>query len=100
MRLRLVLLSYWLAVPTCRILASPSADGVNPYWKDVFQIGSWIVAIGGSLVAAARAIDESRANREQRKRELRWRQAQAATDLVGKMLDDSLAWDAMTMLDW
>jgi len=96
----LATLSGFLIAPTFRVLASPNIEGVNPYWKDVFQIGAWVVAIGGGLIAAARAIDESRANREQRKRELRWRQAQAGTELVGKMLDDSRSWNAMIMLDW
>src|SRR5436309_15186066 len=100
MRWRVAILSGLLIIPTFSVVASSIIEGVDPYWKDVFQIGAWVVAIGGGLVAAARAIDESRANREQRKRELRWRQAQAGTELVGKMLEDYRSWNAMIMLDW
>jgi hypothetical protein len=47
-----------------------------------------------------RTLAEAQENRQQRQRDLRWRQAQIGYELVEKMLSDRAAWDAMQMLDW
>ena len=94
--------------------APTERDGLPPLWKDVFEVAAWAVAIVAGIITAATAVGESRANREQRERsllearegrdqrarELRWRQAQIGSQLVSEMLEESLAWDAMQMLDW
>lgn len=106
-------------IVSLNVIAAPAAesqgtDGLDPFWKDVAQTGAWSVAIVGGLIAAAKAIHESRLNREQRdraldearearaqrNRDLRWRQAQVGTELVDKALNDPQAWDAAQMIDW
>jgi hypothetical protein len=61
--------------------------------KDVFQILFWIVAIVGGLIAAFKAIAESRRN-------LRWKQAEMAKTCLDEIWDDQLAFAALRMLDW
>lgn len=110
--------TFLLAAALLTAVAAPAtakkADGLDPVWKDVVQIAAWGVAIVGGLIAAGKAIQESRANREQRERtleearetreqrvrELRWRQAQIGSELVDRMMNEVLAWKAMEILDW
>lgn len=47
-----------------------------------------------------RALTSDKENRDQRDRELRWRQAQAGSALVEKMVDNKDAVCAMRILDW
>ncbi len=63
------------------------------------QLGAWITAIVGGLVAAGLGIWQAVLNRRQRAKELRWRQAEAGKKLIDEMLDDKLADAALTMLD-
>ena len=110
--------TFLLVVALQAAAASPvpakKTDGLDPVWKDVIQVTTWGVAIVGGLIAAGKAISESRANREQRERaleearetreqrvrELRWRQAQIGSELVDRMMNEALAWKAMEILDW
>jgi hypothetical protein len=46
---------------------------MNPIAKDLLQILALAVAIVGGLIAAFKALDETRENRRQRVRELRWK---------------------------
>jgi hypothetical protein len=73
---------------------------MNPQVKDWVQIISWAVAIIGGLVAAFRAISEMQENREQRIRELRWKQATAAKEFFDEILTNPYVSDALQMLDW
>lgn len=61
--------------------------------KDLFQILAWIVAIVGGLIAAFKAIAESRRN-------LRWKQAEMAKTCLDEIWHDPLAFAALRMLDW
>jgi len=67
--------------------------------KDLLQITTALIAVIGGLIAAFKAVYEIRLNREHRKMELRWRQA----NLARQILDDAFASDyftnAMLMLD-
>jgi hypothetical protein len=65
-------------------------------WVDVLSKG---VAIPGGLVAVFMAIHQWRQNRILRERDLRWKQATAAKQLIDEMLDDKWAKDATRMLD-
>jgi hypothetical protein len=73
---------------------------MNTQIKDWVQVLSWGVAIIGGLIAAFKAIAEMRENREQRVRELRWKQATAAKEFFDEILADSRVNDALQMLDW
>ncbi len=61
--------------------------------KDLFQIFAWIVAIVGGLIAAFKAIAESRRN-------LRWKQAEMAKTCLDEIWGNPLALAALRMLDW
>jgi hypothetical protein len=75
-------------------------QGIDPLLKDIFEIASWTAAVVGGLVAAFVAIRQMKSNTEQRKSELRWRQANAAKEIIDDMHCNSLAKNAVTMLDW
>jgi len=68
--------------------------------KAWFHILAWSVASIGGVIAAFRAIVEMRRNREQRKQELRWRQARESKDILDKLNEDPRSRSAMMMLDW
>lgn len=74
--------------------------GLPEVIMDSVQLAAWTVGAGGGLVAAFKAIRELKENREQRARELNWKQAAAAKELVDDLQADARANDAMTMLDW
>lgn len=54
---------------------------------------AWVVAIVGGLIAAFKAIAESRENR-------RWKQAEMAKTCLDEIWRDQLAFAALKMLDW
>ncbi len=75
--------------------------------KDWIQAASWVGAVIGIFVAIVNYVSTQRHNRrqlelqlDQRKLELRWKQAEAAKKLLDEMLSDPNAKAAMTMLDW
>ncbi len=64
------------------------------------QIAFWLVGIVGTLIAAYRAIAELRLGRLQRFKELRWRKASAAREILDVIHRHPLACAAVTMMDW
>jgi hypothetical protein len=75
----------------------PSLDSTT---KDWLQAVSWMAVAVGVVVTVIRFWSELRLGREQRERELRWKQAEAGKELNDEMLDDPLAWPALLMLDY
>lgn len=59
-----------------------------------------LVGIIGGLFALFRGIDEVRQSREIRQQEFRWKQADAAKELLEKLGQHYHSRDAMRMLDW
>jgi len=68
--------------------------------KDWLQATAWLAAAAGAIVAAFKFWSELHLGREQRARELRWKQAEAGKALNDEMLVDSLASTALQMLDY
>src|SRR5688572_23062052 len=68
--------------------------------KDWLQAGAWIAAAIVAILTVIKFWSEFTQAREQRDRELRWRQAAAGKDLNDEMQDDALAWPALQMLDF
>lgn len=66
---------------------------MNPFWKDVIQATTWIVAVLGGIVTAALSIHE-------RWSEFRWRRADKAKELIDQIHRHPLACQAVHMLDW
>jgi hypothetical protein len=77
-----------------------TAEGMNPLTKDRFDVTSKTVAIIGGLISASVLILTLQGSTNQRARELRWNQARLATELVGGMLSDPQAFNALRMTDW
>jgi hypothetical protein len=73
---------------------------MDPFTKDLVQMAAWTVAIIGGLIAAFKALDETRENRKQRLRELRWRKAELARDIIAKLYANRRFRDAFVMVDW
>jgi len=73
---------------------------MNPFTKDIFQVASWLVGILGGLILAAVAVRQLILNAEQRKNELRWRQANAAKEAINDIHSNNWAKNCVTMLDW
>ena len=69
-------------------------------FKDGFDIAFKSVGTIGVLIAAFKAIAEMQLNRVVRERDLRWKQAGSAKQLIDEMFDDQRAKDASLMLDW
>jgi hypothetical protein len=67
--------------------------------KDWLQALSWGAAAIGVGVAGLKFWTELALGREQRERDLRWRQAQAGKSLNDEMQTDPKAWPALQMLD-
>jgi hypothetical protein len=78
----------------------PTLPAISPNTKDWIQAATGLAAAVGAIVAAFKFWSELRLGREQRSRELRWKQAEAGKTLNDEMLDDPLAWPAMQMLDY
>src|SRR5262245_44333771 len=74
--------------------------GMNPMLRDVLQSLCWLLLSVGGVVAAWRAADELRANREIRARKLRWQQAEQARVLLDDLFQDARAADATLMTEW
>jgi hypothetical protein len=68
------------------------------FWKDMFQMAAWGVAIATGLWAIIRGLNESRENRHERELRRRWDQAKVGKELTDELIEK--AWDAMEMLDW
>lgn len=75
-------------------------QGLMPFIKDIIQILSWGAAIIGGLIAAFKAIAELKENRELRARELRWKQAELAKELLDDLFTNKCAKDALQMIDF
>ena len=73
---------------------------MDPIFKDVVEVGAWCAAIIGGLVAAFRAISETAENRALRARELRWKKAQLAREILDRFHANRQFRDALIMLDW
>jgi hypothetical protein len=73
---------------------------VDTWTKDVFQVAAWAVAVLGGLVAAWKAILELRRSNDQRRVDLRWRQAEMAKRCLDELLGNREAHAALKMLDW
>src|SRR2546430_15247293 len=73
---------------------------MDPFVKDIIQIASWIGGILGGLIVAWVAIRQLRSNAEQRKNELRWRQANAAKEAINDIHSNSWGKNCVMMLDW
>jgi hypothetical protein len=68
--------------------------------KDAVQVVAWVVAIIGGLIAAFKALHETAENRRMRARELRWKKAQFAKEILDQLDQNKRFRDALTMLDW
>ena len=75
-------------------------QGMDPFLKDMIEVSSWAVGIIGGLTAAFVAGRQLKSNNEQRKVELRWRQANAAREIISDIHGNEWARNAVTMLDW
>jgi hypothetical protein len=73
---------------------------LSPNLKDWLQAVAWLGAAVGAILAAIKLRSEVRLGREQRERELRWKQAEAGKALNDEMLTDPTAWPALQMLDY
>jgi hypothetical protein len=73
---------------------------MNPFLKDLIQVASWTVAVIGGLTAALVAIRQLKLNTQQRKTELRWKQANAAKEIIDDIHNNNWAKNAVAMLDW
>jgi hypothetical protein len=68
--------------------------------QEWLQAMAWVAAAVAAVVAAFKFRSELRLGREQRDRELRWKQAEAGKSLNDEMLADALAVPALRMLDY
>jgi hypothetical protein len=73
---------------------------MDQFLKDIIQVAAWAVAIIGGLIAAFVASRQLKLNTEQRKTELRWKQANAAREIISDIHSNSWSRNAVTMLDW
>lgn len=73
---------------------------INQEIKDVVQIASLLTVSVGGLIAAFKAIYEVQQNRIQRAKELRWRRANVAKEILDEVFSHHLAQNAGLMLDW
>jgi hypothetical protein len=65
----------------------------------MLQLVATVLGIVGALIASFRAISELRASRVQRERDLRWRQAEAASRLLERALQNPRVQAAQLLLD-
>ena len=63
------------------------------------QIGAWMVAVFGRLTAAGLGILQAFQNRQQRKKELCWKQAEWGKRLIDEIFEDRFSNSATLMLD-
>jgi hypothetical protein len=64
------------------------------------QALAWVATAVGIVVTGVKFGIELRLTREQRERDLRWKQAEAGKALNDEMLEDPRAWLALQMLDY
>lgn len=69
-------------------------------WKDYGQLLGYFVAIPITIFGLFKSIYEIGASRKQRADELRWKQANAAKELLDDIHNHELARQAIHMLDW
>ena len=67
--------------------------------KDWIHFTSWLLAFTGGVIAAMVALYNVIEKRNQRKKELRWRQASAAKNILGELVTNAQAWNAALMMD-
>jgi hypothetical protein len=93
---------FWTTSVHAQRATPPDAapQGLMPFTKDIIQILSWGAAIIGGLIAAFKAIAELRENRHLRARELRWKQAELAKELLDDLFTNQSAKDALQMIDF
>jgi hypothetical protein len=68
--------------------------------KDILQAAVWIVAVVGGLVTASKAVVELARANQQRRLDLRWRQAEMAKRCLDELFGHPEARSALKMLDW
>lgn len=73
---------------------------MNSSTKEKFDITAKTVGIIGGVLSAIALVITLQSSTEQRARELRWKQANLAMELVDTMLSDPQAFDALRMVDW
>jgi hypothetical protein len=64
-----------------------------------WQVAAWQAAVFGGLITAFLAVVQATAATRQRRRELRWKQAEVGRDLMDKLLDEPLSNATLLMLD-
>jgi hypothetical protein len=72
---------------------------MSQFLNDIDEVSRTVAIIGG-VVAAGVAVWQLKANNEQRKAELRWRQANAAREIINDIHSNDWARNAVAMLDW
>lgn len=70
------------------------------HWRDNVQVIPWIASAVAVLATIIKSWSESKLSRDQRARDLRWKQAEAAKSLNGEMMNDAMSTDARFMLDF
>jgi hypothetical protein len=83
------------AFPEVRMVAHPV-----PVVMQVLQAAAWIAAAAGVFLAGYKLRAELRDGRQQRERDLRWRQAEVGKELNDEMQTDGEAWPALLMIDY
>jgi hypothetical protein len=73
---------------------------MNKLLKDIIEVSYWGLTILGGLIVAFLAIRQFKLNTEQRKDELRWKQANAAKEIINDIHNNKLASNAVFILDW
>jgi hypothetical protein len=81
-------------------MENASVHGLSPLIMDLIQVLSWMAAIAAGIVAASKALRETRENRDLRREELRWRKAQLAREVLKDIRDNPAIRSAGLMLDW
>lgn len=79
---------------------APFLIAMNPILKETAQFLALVVTVTGGLIAAFKTIYEMKQSREQRTRELRWRQANIAKELLDEIFSHHCSERAALMLDW
>lgn len=92
-----------ISVATVMLLATQGCTPHLPVLQENtakwLQATAWLAAAVGAIVTAVKFWTELRASREQRERDLAWRQAEAGKSLNDEMQTDEKAWPALQMLD-
>src|SRR5262249_36556170 len=78
-------------------MSLPPIDAELMKW---LQAGAWLATAIAAVVAALKFWSELRLGRQQRERDLRWKQAEAAKALNDEMLEDAESKLALEMLDY